>query len=92
MQGYSEFGITGNATLKNWERKADLEKITVPTLTIGSQYDSMDPEHMRWMSTKVQNGRFLYCENGSHLSQYDDQKTYIGGVVSFLKDVDAGSF
>ncbi len=92
MQGYSEFGITGNATLKNWDRKADLEKITVPTLTIGSQYDSMDPEHMRWMSTQVRNGRFLYCENGSHLSQYDDQKTYIGGVVSFLKDVDAGSF
>ncbi len=90
MQGYSEFGITGDATLKEWDRKADLSKITVPTLTIGSQYDTMDPEEMKWMSTEVQNGRYLYCPNGSHFSQYDDQKTYINGVIQFIKDVDAG--
>jgi proline iminopeptidase len=92
MQGPSEFGITGDATLKNWDIKDRLKTITVPTLTIGSKYDTMDPKHMEWISTEVQNGRFLYCANGSHLSQYDDQKTYINGVIRFLKDVDAGNF
>ena len=90
MQGYSEFGITGDASLKNWDRKADLHTITVPTLSVGAQYDTMDPEEMKWISEEVKNGRYLYCENGSHLSQYDDQKTWFEGIIRFLKDVDAG--
>ncbi|MFA0964454.1 proline iminopeptidase-family hydrolase [Roseivirga sp. BDSF3-8] len=92
MQGYSEFGITGDATLKDWDRKADLSRITVPTLVVGSEYDTMDPEHMEWMANEVPNGRYLYCPEGSHLSQYDDQKTYFSGLIDFVKDVDAGEF
>jgi proline iminopeptidase len=92
MQGYSEFGISGNATLLNWSVKSELPKITVPTLVIGSKYDTMDPKHMEWMSKEVKNGRFLYCPNGSHLSQYDDQKTYFTGLIQFLKDVDNDDF
>lgn len=92
MQGYSEFGITGDAYIKNWDVSKRLKEVTVPTLTIGSKYDTMDPEHMKWMSTQVQNGRFLYCKNGSHLSQYDDQKTYFTGLIQFLKDVNEKKF
>ena len=92
MQGPSEFGIKGDATLKDWDIKDQLHKITVPTLSIGAKYDTMDPEHMKWISTEVKNGRYLFCANGSHLSQYDDQKTYFEGVIKFLKDVDANTF
>ena len=42
------------------------------------------------MSTQFPQGRFLLCPNGWHLAQYDDQKTYMTGLISFLKDVDAG--
>ncbi|WP_426095459.1 proline iminopeptidase-family hydrolase [Flavobacterium sp. DSR2-3-3] len=90
MQGPSEFGITGNASLKNWDVTARLKTISVPTLVIGAKYDTMDPKHMEWMSKEVQNGSFLFCPNGSHLSQYDDPKTYFPGVIKFLKDVDNG--
>lgn len=92
MQGPSEFGITGNATLKDWDVTARLKTITVPTLVIGAKFDTMDPKHMEWMSHEVQNGRFLFCPNGSHLSQYDDQKNYFKGVIQFLRDVDSGDF
>lgn len=92
MQGHSEFGITGDATLKDWDVKDRLKELTVPTLVIGAKYDTMDPEHMEWMSKEVQNGRYLFCPNGSHLSQYDDQKTYFNGVINFIRDVDAGTF
>jgi proline iminopeptidase len=88
MQGYSEFGITGNATLKDWDIKGELHQIKVPTLVIGSEYDTMDPKHMEWRSQQMQKGRYLYCPNGSHLSQYDDQKTFFQGLISFLRDVD----
>jgi len=88
MQGPSEFGISGR--LEKWDRSKELGKIKVPTLVIGARYDTMDPEHMRWMATQVQNGSFLFCPNGSHMCMYDDQETYFNGLIRFIKEVDAG--
>ena len=58
MQGHSEFGITAGATLENWSVSHRLNEIYRPTLCIGATYDTMDPEHMSWMSKEVQNGDF----------------------------------
>jgi proline iminopeptidase len=88
MQGPSEFGIGGN--LINWDVSKQLPQIKTPTLTIGGTHDTMDPEHMKWMSTQVQHGRHLLCPNGSHMSMYDDQKNYFPGLIQFIKDVDGG--
>ena len=90
MQGPSEFKVGGR--LITWDRKADLPRIKVPTLTIGAEYDTMDPEHMKWMSTQVQNGNYLYCPNGSHCSFWDDQEHYFPGVINFIRSVDEGNF
>ncbi|HZX73864.1 MAG TPA: proline iminopeptidase-family hydrolase [Cyclobacteriaceae bacterium] len=90
MQGPSEFGVGGR--LATWDRSKDLPKITVPTLTIGGMHDTMDPEHMKWMATQVQNGRSLICPNGSHCSMWDDQPHYFPGLIQFIKDVDGGTF
>jgi len=89
MQGPSEFGIIESATLHNWDRTGELSSIEVPTLVIGAEYDTMDPEHMEWMAGEFPYGRYLYCPNGSHLAMYDDQQTYFGGLVDFVKEVDA---
>ncbi len=88
MQGPSEFGIAGR--LANWDRKTDLPRITVPTLTVGARYDTMDPEQMKWMSTQVKHGSYLYCPNGSHLSMWDDQQVFMNGVIDFIRRTDAG--
>jgi proline iminopeptidase len=37
---------------------------------------------------KVQNGTFLLCPNGSHMSMYDDQATYFKGLIDFINKVD----
>ena len=89
MQGPSEFGVSGK--LLKWDRVADLPKLTVPVLSIGGKYDTMDPEHMRMIATKVQKGNALTCPNGSHMSMYDDQQTYFTGLIKFLKSVDEGT-
>jgi proline iminopeptidase len=88
LQGPSEFGISGNATLKEWDRSADLPKIEVPTLMMGAAFDTMDPEYMEWMAGQVQNGTYSHCPNGSHLSMYDDQDTYFKDLIQFIKEVD----
>lgn len=88
MQGPSEFGISGK--LAGWDITAQLPSLSVPILTIGGQFDTMDPKHMQWVSTRVQNGSYLYCPNGSHMSMYDDQQTYMKGLTKFIKAIDAG--
>lgn len=88
MQGPSEFGVAGKLT--NWDRTADLPKLSVPVLSIGGKYDTMDPEHMRWIATQVQHGTALICPQGSHMSLYDDQPAYMRGLTKFLLGVDNG--
>jgi proline iminopeptidase len=82
MQGPSELGMSGS--LEPWDRSGDLKDIDVPTLVIGAAHDTMDPEHMRWMSEQFPQGEFLLCPNGSHLAQYDDPEHYFPGLINFL--------
>jgi proline iminopeptidase len=89
MQGPSEFGASG--LLEHWDRKADLPKLAMPTLVIAGGNDTMDPEHMRWVSTQVQHGSFVLCPEGSHLAMWDDQPTYVRGLTEFLDAIDHGA-
>ncbi|HUZ56255.1 MAG TPA: proline iminopeptidase-family hydrolase [Streptosporangiaceae bacterium] len=84
MQGPSELGISADAKLAHWDRSAELSSITVPTLVIGAEYDTMDPAHLRKMAEQLPAGQYLHCPNGSHLAMYDDQQTYFAGLVDFL--------
>jgi proline iminopeptidase len=85
MQGKSEFVVTGN--LKDWERWDRLHEIKVKTLTIGSQFDEMDPEDMKKMATLMPSASYAFCPNGSHMCMWDDQETYFKHVINFLHSV-----
>lgn len=87
MQGPSEMGASGK--LVKWDRSGDLPKITVPALVIGAAHDTMDPKHMEWMAGQLPNARYLLCPSGSHLALYDDQETYMRGLIGFLTDLAA---
>jgi proline iminopeptidase len=88
LQGPSELGVKGK--LLNWDRTADLAKIAVPMLVIGSRHDTMNPTHLEWMAKTVSQGRYLFCPQGSHLAIYDDQQVYFAGLSQFIQDIDAG--
>jgi proline iminopeptidase len=83
MQGPSEFGIAGKLT--NWDVSKELKTISVPTLVIGATHDTMNPKYMEWMSKEITGATFLLCSNGGHMCMYDDQQTYMSGLLRFLK-------
>jgi proline iminopeptidase len=85
MQGPSELGISGKLT--NWDVSKELPNIKVPTLVVGAKHDTMDPKYMEWMATQFPKGTYLYCANGSHMSLYDDQETFMKGLIDFIKKV-----
>lgn len=87
MQGPTEFGIVGDASLKNWDVTERLNEIKVPFLSIGAEYDTMDPVQMEWMANEVQNGSYLHCPNGSHMAMWDDSENYFNGLISYIKNL-----
>ncbi|RZA21169.1 MAG: alpha/beta fold hydrolase [Lysobacteraceae bacterium] len=90
MQGPSELGASG--LLERWDRTAALKRITVPTLVIGAQHDTMDPVFMRMMSRELPRGDYLHLPAGSHMAMYDDQQAYFAGLLRFLHKVDAARY
>lgn len=84
MQGPSEFGISGK--LETWSVADRLPEIKVPALVIGATHDTMDPKYMESMAKSIPNGRFLLCSNGAHMAMWDDQTTYMSGLIRFLKE------
>ncbi|MBA3706263.1 MAG: proline iminopeptidase, partial [Bacteroidetes bacterium] len=82
-QGPSEFGIAGKLT--NWDVSNELKNIHVPVLVIGATHDTMDPKYMEWMSKQIPGAKFLLCTNGGHMCMYDDQETYMKGLIKFIK-------
>ena len=82
MQGPSEFTVVGN--FKDWDRWADLHRISMPTLLMVGQYDTMSVADIQRMGSLIPNSQVVVCENGSHLSMYDDQVAYFDALVPFL--------
>ena len=87
MQGPSEFGIVGDASLKDWDVTGELNKLEIPFLSIGAEHDTMDPKQMEWMANEVQNGSYLHCPNGSHMAMWDDTENYFDGLINFIKNL-----
>lgn len=83
MQGPNEFVITG--TFKNWDRWADLHRITVPTLVMGAKYGEMSPDQIRREGELIPDAKTWISQRGSHLSMYDDQQAYFARLLRFLK-------
>lgn len=90
MQGPNEFVVIG--TFKDWDRWNEIQNIKVPTLLIVGRHDTMRVEDIQRMGELIPNSRVVVCENGSHLSMYDDQETYFRELIKFIKDVEVNIF
>jgi proline iminopeptidase len=89
MQGPSELGASG--ILADWDRSTDIRSISVPTLVIGGQHDTMDPAHLQWMADEFPQGQGHLCPEGSHMAMYDDQESYFEALLGFIATVERNS-
>jgi proline iminopeptidase len=90
IHGPNEFVTTGIG--KDWDRWKELHHIRVPTLLVVGRYDTMSVQDVQRMGRLVPNSRVVVCKNGSHLSMYDDQKTYFHHIMKFIKEVKTNRF
>lgn len=83
MNGPNEFTITGN--LKHWDRRADLGRITVPTLIVTGQYDEITLDCHETIHRGVSNSRLVVLPGVSHLAMQERPATYVATLRPFLR-------
>jgi proline iminopeptidase len=83
MIGPDQYQFGGE--LAHWNRWADLHRIKVPTLAMGAKYDFNDPRSIEREAHLIPQGELFISKTGSHLSMWDDQRSYFAALIAFIK-------
>jgi proline iminopeptidase len=82
MNGPNEFTVTGN--IKDWDRRADLGAIRVPTLLVTGEFDEVTLDCHETIRDGVAGSRLRVLPNASHLAMQERPKAYTALVRRFL--------
>ena len=87
MQGPSEFTITG--TLKDYDVRAFLPHIAVPTLFTVGEFDEVGPELVQGFADSVPNAKYVVFPGAAHITTWDARDENVRVVREFLRGVDS---
>jgi proline iminopeptidase len=83
MFGPHFYNCSGN--LRDWDRMADLPRITVPTLVTTSEWDYLLPEYARLMWEHLPQSDIVIFRNSGHMPFWDAADRYHPAVLGFLQ-------
>lgn len=83
MQGPNEFLYVGN--LKDWDRTADLHRITVPVLITTGLHDEITPACAARMKRGIPQAELHVFPNSSHMPFYEEPQAYYPVLLDFLE-------
>jgi proline-specific peptidase len=82
MNGPNEFTLVG--TLRDWDRSADLSRITQSTLITCGRYDEITPACSETILHGIPNGRMVVFEESAHCAHLEERELYTATVEEFL--------
>lgn len=82
MNGPNEFTLVG--TLSDWDRSADLARITQPALITCGRYDEITPTCSETILAGIPDGRMVVFEESSHCAHLEETALYTATVEEFL--------
>ena len=82
MQGPNEFLYTGN--LKDWNRIADMPRITTPTLIMCGAHDEFTPACAMRMHQALPRSEVTVFPNSSHMPMWEEPLAYLDRLTRFL--------
>ncbi len=83
MNGPTEFDVIG--TLRDWDRSADLGRITVPTLVTCGRHDEITPACSATIAAGVTGARMEVFEESAHCAHLEEGERYAEVVEAFLR-------
>lgn len=86
MDGPSEFTLTGN--LKDYNATGKLNRIKVPTLFMGGQYDEARPSTVRYYAGLVLNSEVAIIPEAGHLCMQDNPDSTNKAIRDFLNKIE----
>jgi proline iminopeptidase len=84
MQGPNEFLYVGN--LKDWNRIAEMHRITCPALITVGKYDELSPACAMKMHLALPNAQLKVFPNSSHMPFYEEPEAYFASLRGFLAE------
>jgi proline iminopeptidase len=82
MNGPNEFTIVG--TIKDWERRPDLDKIKVPTLVTTGEFDEVTIDCQETLHTGIAGSHLEVMKGCSHLTMLEQPDAYNAIVRKFI--------
>jgi proline iminopeptidase len=82
MQGPNEFTFTGN--YKDWDRLADMHRITVPALITCGLHDELTPACSARMRHALPNAELRVFGRSAHMPFYEEPEAYAAVILDFL--------
>ena len=82
MNGPTEFDVIG--LLREWDRTADLPRITVPTLVTCGRYDEITPACSETITAGLPDARMHVFEQSAHIAHLEEGEAYAALVEEFL--------
>lgn len=86
MDGPSEFTLTGN--LKDYNATGKLNRIKVPALFMGGQYDEARPSTVRYYAGLVPNSEVAIIPGAGHLCMQDNPDSTNNAIRDFLDKIE----
>lgn len=87
MNGPNEFTIIGS--MKAWDRRADLSRITIPTLLTTGEFDEVTLDCHETIRDGIKGSRLVVLPGQSHVTMLEDPKGYAALVRAFLNEAGA---
>ena len=82
MQGPNEFTFTGNYS--NWNRIADLHRITAPALVTCGLHDELTPACSAKLHRALPNATIKVFQNSAHMPFFEEPELYAETLLGFL--------
>jgi proline-specific peptidase len=87
MNGPTEFDVIGR--LRDWDRRGDLSRISVPTLVTCGRHDEITPPCSETITRGIRGARMCVFEQSAHVAHLEEPDVYAATVGRFLDEVDA---
>lgn len=82
MWGPNEFTCIGS--LKDWDRLADLHRVTQPVLVLCGMHDELTPDSAARIARALPNARLKVFKNSSHMPFFEEAEAYQATLKAFL--------
>ena len=87
MNGPTEFDVIG--LLRDWDRTADLGRITNPTLITCGRYDEITPACSETILAGLPDARMEVFEHSAHVAHLEEGERFAEVVERFLREVES---